>query len=188
MKHWRPSFELFICLKMYQGGKRQQCLEQLGLMNVKEWLVKMVATLCTSLMVAGLWSLYLPVATSSDALNRAHRICQYDITYFDSPVYVWALRLLCLPKLMDVRFWLTSAAPQFSPETNHLKYWARLACLQLVACEFWLSTYLLSSPNDGRRKVEADDEFLMDQSQDKFCWQSSDPPAVGDLVSREAVR
>ena len=123
-------------------------------MNVEEWLVKMVPTLCPSLMVAGLWSLYLPLATSSVALNRANSICQYDVTYFDSPVYVWALRLLCLPKLMDVRFWLTCAAPQFSPETNHLKYWARLACLQLLACEFWLSTYLFSSPNDGWREME----------------------------------
>ena len=154
-------------------------------MNVEEWLVKMVPTLCPSLMVAGLWSLYLPLATSSVALNRANSICQYDVTYFDSPVYVWALRLLCLPKLMDVRFWLTCAAPQFSPETNHLKYWARLACLHLLACEFWLSTYLLSSPNDGWREVEADDEFLMDQSQDKFSWQSS---TCRDLVSREALR
>ena len=87
--------------------------------------------------------------------SRYNSICQYDVTYFDSPVYVWDLRLLCLTKLMDVRFWLTCASPQFSPETNHLKYWARLACLQLVACEFWLSTYLLSSPNDGWREVEA---------------------------------
>ena len=146
-------------------------------MNVEKWLVKMVPTLCPSLMVAGLWSLYLPLATSPVALNRANSICQYDVTYFDSPVYVWALRLFCLPKLMDVRFKLTCAAPQFSPETNHLKYWARLACLQLLACEFWLSTYLLSSPNDGWRKVEAHDEFLMDQSQDKFSWQTWAPPA-----------
>ena len=172
---------------MYQQGGKRQCLEQLGHMNVEEWLVKMV-TLCTSLMVARLWSLYLLLATSSVALNRANRICQYDVTYFDSPVYVWALRLLCLPELMDVRFWLTCAAPQLSPETNHLKYWASLACLHLVACEFWLSTYLLSSPNDGWREVEAHDEFLMDQSQDKFSWQTLAPPAEISCQGKLCVR
>ena len=68
-------------------GEKRQCLEQLGHMNVEEW--KMVATLCTFLMVAGLWSLHsLSLATSSVALNRSNLLCHYDVTYFDSPVYV----------------------------------------------------------------------------------------------------